>query len=82
MDHPRAKGSGDVVRCDVFYSMWRSRTVECPWGSGKPACETLLLHHEQVGWAGAHACVCPLQILEVLAGNALWLSRPPCVLVA
>lgn len=32
---------------DVFYSMWRSRDVPCPWGSGKPACETTLLHHEQ-----------------------------------
>lgn len=21
--------------------------MECPWGSGKPACETVLLHHEQ-----------------------------------
>lgn len=32
---------------DVFWSMWRSRTVACPWGSGRPACETVLLHHEQ-----------------------------------
>ena len=32
---------------DVFYSMWRSRTVACPWGSDKPAVETVLLHHEQ-----------------------------------
>jgi hypothetical protein len=37
----------DVVRMDVFYSMWRSRTVPCPWNSGAPACETVLLHHEQ-----------------------------------
>jgi hypothetical protein len=36
-----------VVKMDVFYSMWRSRTVECPWGTGRPACETVLLHHEQ-----------------------------------
>lgn len=27
--------------------MWRSRTVPCPRGSGRPACETVLLHHEQ-----------------------------------
>lgn len=47
MDHLRAPNNPDVVRCDVFYSMWRSRSVECPWGSGRPACETLLLHHEQ-----------------------------------
>jgi hypothetical protein len=32
---------------DVFWSMWRSTAVECPWGSGKPATETVLLHHEQ-----------------------------------
>lgn len=47
IDHPRAPQNTDVVKCDVFYSMWRSRTVACPWGSGLPACETLLLHHEQ-----------------------------------
>lgn len=27
-------------------SHWRSRTVECPLGSGRPACETTLLHFE------------------------------------
>lgn len=27
--------------------MWRSRTVPCPRGTGRPACETVLLHHEQ-----------------------------------
>jgi hypothetical protein len=32
---------------DVFWSMWSCRTVACPWGSGAPACETTLLHHEQ-----------------------------------
>lgn len=32
---------------DVFWSMWRSRTIPCPHGSGRPACETLLIHHEQ-----------------------------------
>lgn len=38
----------DTCTCrDVFYSMWRSRTVPCPRGSGRPACETVLLHHEQ-----------------------------------
>jgi hypothetical protein len=31
----------------VFWSMWRSRAAECPWGSGRPATETVLLHHEQ-----------------------------------
>lgn len=33
---------------DFYYSMWRSRTVKCPWGSDRPACETLLFHHEQL----------------------------------
>jgi hypothetical protein len=32
---------------DVFWSMWRSRAVPCPWSSGRPATETVLLHHEQ-----------------------------------
>ena len=32
---------------DVFHSMWRSRTIPCPRGSAQPACETVLLHHEQ-----------------------------------
>ena len=32
---------------DVFWSMWRSRTIPCPHGSGRPACETVLIHHEQ-----------------------------------
>ena len=27
-------------------SHWRSRTVACPHGSGRPACETVLLHYE------------------------------------
>jgi len=48
VEHPRAPTNGEVVRVDNFYSMWRSRTVPCPWGSGRPACETMLLHHEQM----------------------------------
>ncbi|KAG2450137.1 hypothetical protein HYH02_000240 [Chlamydomonas schloesseri] len=47
IDHPSSRRDTQVVKMDVFYSMWRSRTVECPWGSGKAACETVLLHHEQ-----------------------------------
>ncbi|KXZ56547.1 CYCC1 protein [Gonium pectorale] len=47
VDHPSARRDSHVVKMDVFYSMWRSRTVQCPWGSNRPACETLLLHHEQ-----------------------------------
>ncbi len=47
VDHPRAPALTSVVRMEVFYSMWRSRNVVCPWGSGKTAVETLLLHHEQ-----------------------------------
>lgn len=48
IEHPRAPANSDVVRMDVFYSMWRSKTVPCPWNSGAPACETVLLHHEQM----------------------------------
>lgn len=47
VDHPAAREDTEVVSVDEFYSMWRSRTVDCPWGSGRPAVETLLLHHEQ-----------------------------------
>lgn len=45
--HPREYSNSQVVKMDVFWSMWRSRTVADPWGSDKPACETILLHHEQ-----------------------------------
>lgn len=47
IDHPNFAPNPKVVRMDVFYSMWASKNVECPWNSGKPACQTLLLHHEQ-----------------------------------
>lgn len=47
VDHPSSQRETQVVKMDVFHSMWRSRTVACPWGSGRPACETVLLHHEQ-----------------------------------
>lgn len=47
VDHPSASMDTQVVSVDEFYSMWRSRTVKCPWGSDRPAVETLLLHHEQ-----------------------------------
>lgn len=46
-DHPRAFPGGQHVTMDVFHSMWRSRTVPDPWGADTPACETILLHHEQ-----------------------------------
>lgn len=45
-NHPRAPNT-KTVKMDVFYSMWSSENVECPWGSGKPACQTVLLHHEE-----------------------------------
>eukprot|EP00882_Tetradesmus_deserticola_P000445 GHRQ01000489.1.p1 GENE.GHRQ01000489.1~~GHRQ01000489.1.p1 ORF type:complete len:484 (+),score=163.37 GHRQ01000489.1:1183-2634(+) len=45
-NHPHAF-QGNHVTMDVFHSMWRSRTVADPWGSDSPACETILLHHEQ-----------------------------------
>ncbi len=47
IDHPRAPPARGIVRMDVFWSMWRSRTIPCPHGSGRPACETVLIHHEQ-----------------------------------
>ena len=47
IEHPRAPPARGIVRMDVFWSMWRSRTIPCPHGSGRPACETVLLHHEQ-----------------------------------
>jgi hypothetical protein len=46
-DHPREYKASSVVKMDVFWSMWRSRTVADPWGADTPACETILLHHEQ-----------------------------------
>ena len=51
VEHPRAPrnggGGGGAVRMGAFYSHWRSRRVACPWGSGRPATETVLLHHER-----------------------------------
>lgn len=46
-DHPREHKNSSVVKMDVFWSMWRNRTVADPWGADTPACETVLLHHEQ-----------------------------------
>ena len=45
--HPREDRRTRVVRMDVFWSHWRSRGVPCPWGTGRMACESVLLHHEQ-----------------------------------
>lgn len=49
IEHPDAPLDSSVVRMHDFYSMWRSRTVPCPSGSGNPACETTLLHYEDFG---------------------------------
>lgn len=49
VEHPAAPRDSSVVRMHDFYSMWRSRTVSCPKGSSKPACETTLLHYEDFG---------------------------------
>lgn len=46
-EHPREYKDSSVVKMDVFWSMWRNRTVADPWGGDAPACETILLHHEQ-----------------------------------
>lgn len=45
--HPQAPPTSGIVRMDVFYSMWRSRTIPDPKDPSRPACETVLLHHEQ-----------------------------------
>lgn len=49
VDHPAAPRSSGNVRMSTFYSMWRSRTVACPRGTDRPACETTLLHFEDFG---------------------------------
>lgn len=46
--HPRALSDSRVVRVDTYYSMWSSRPVPCPNGTGQLACETTLLHHEDM----------------------------------
>lgn len=46
--HAAVPEDGKLVRCGTFYSMWRCRTIPCPYGSGRPACETVLLHHEDM----------------------------------
>ena len=47
ISHPDAPPVSGIVRMDVFYSMWRSRTIPDPKDPSRPACETVLLHHEQ-----------------------------------
>jgi len=49
IDHPAAPRADGLVRMATFYSMWRSRTVPCPKGTDRPACETTLLHFEDFG---------------------------------
>jgi hypothetical protein len=49
VEHPAAPPLQGIVRMSTFYSMWRSRTLPCPRGSGKPMCETTLLHFEDFG---------------------------------
>ena len=46
IEHPRAPVTRGIVRMDVYFSMWRSRTIPSADGSGRPACETVLLHRE------------------------------------
>lgn len=49
VEHPAAPPLQGIVRMSTFYSMWRSRTLPCPRGSGRPMCETTLLHFEDFG---------------------------------
>jgi len=44
--HPRALPSGQILRCDIYYSMWRAVTIPSPFTPGGTACQTTLLHHE------------------------------------
>ncbi|KAI3429771.1 hypothetical protein D9Q98_010084 [Chlorella vulgaris] len=46
VDHPAAPPTPGYVRMEGFHSNWRSRSVPCPHGSGRPAVETTLLHFE------------------------------------
>ncbi|KAL4422444.1 hypothetical protein ABPG75_008641 [Micractinium tetrahymenae] len=46
VEHPAAPRVPGQVRMESFHSCWRSRTVPCPHGSGRPAVETTLLHFE------------------------------------
>lgn len=49
VEHPAAPLQQGIVRMSTFYSMWCSRTVPCPKGTARPACETTLLHFEDFG---------------------------------
>ncbi|CAD7704805.1 unnamed protein product [Ostreobium quekettii] len=49
VDHPLAPVKDGLVRMEVYYSMWYTRNVTCPWGTDRKACEVVLLHHEQFG---------------------------------
>lgn len=46
--HPAAEPTSQLVQIEEMYSMFKCRTVPCPWGSGKPACECVLLHMENM----------------------------------
>jgi len=46
-EHPLAPVSDDIVRMEVYYSMWYTKSIPCPWGTDRKACEVVLLHHEQ-----------------------------------
>ncbi|PNH02772.1 hypothetical protein TSOC_011214 [Tetrabaena socialis] len=51
IDHPGAYdggGNGRVIQIPEYYSMWRCRTVACPWGGPRPAVEVVLLHSEDM----------------------------------
>lgn len=74
-------------RCPSRCSCWRSRTVPCPRGSGRPAVETTLLHfedfriNERLARCAAARCVVacahPLGCLLVLAHRGCLLQCCP-----
>ncbi|GLC60074.1 hypothetical protein PLESTB_001570400 [Pleodorina starrii] len=50
IDHPGANDgtTGRIVQVTDYYSMWRVRSVACPWGGERPAVELMLLHCEDM----------------------------------
>lgn len=61
----------------AVWSMWKCRTVPCPWGTGKPACETILLHHDQA--SGVHSLIVFLGVSVFVLASLLFSAMAPTV---
>lgn len=48
-----------VITIDRYFSAWRCATISSPWAGGQPACELVLLHHDE------------LKVPEYLSGTAI-----------